>query len=130
MKDTATRRCVCHEGSVCTEGCEQGKCHDGCSQSAARGVEASPREWFVERYCGVSRLYERGKGADIAAFRYADENDALRIANAHNEIVNTYDDLRAALAEALRKGRHGPMCDKARCVCWKAAARAALEKTK
>lgn len=22
--------CVCHEGSVCTEGCERGLHHDGC----------------------------------------------------------------------------------------------------
>lgn len=25
-------RCICHSGSVCTEGCEVGICHEGCNQ--------------------------------------------------------------------------------------------------
>lgn len=31
------------------------------------------------------------------------------------------------LDRALREGRHGPMCDRARCVCWKAETRAAVK---
>lgn len=31
-------------------------------------------------------------------------------------------DLRRVLGRALREGRHGPMCDRSRCVCWKAEA--------
>lgn len=35
-------------------------------------------------------------------------------------------DLGEMLDRALREGRHGPMCDRARCVCWKSEARAHL----
>lgn len=34
--------------------------------------------------------------------------------------------MKAALTRAWKEGRHGPMCDRARCVCWKAEARSAL----
>lgn len=47
-------------------------------------------------------------------------------ANSYDALVAERDALREALKRALREGRHGPMCDRARCVCWKADARALL----
>lgn len=44
--------CICHEGSVCTEGCERGLHHDGCAQNEVDRVAADNVKLEPCPFCG------------------------------------------------------------------------------
>lgn len=98
--------------------------------------ESTPRPWRAnigdrlsdDSHCWVIDSDE-GSIAEMMCPADVEQANAELIINAVNSYPeSTSESVKALLNRALREGRHGFACDRSRCVCWKADARAALAK--
>ena len=99
---SAAATCVCHEGSVCTEGCERGLHHDGCGRTAEPTTdEATPRVTIVKCPCGHEgcHYYGLSDGVFYQGNGFTKER-AQRYADAFNAFNPQRDAAFEAIAEA------------------------------
>jgi hypothetical protein len=75
--------------------------------------------------CGLGPICERCMGQHTTDVH--DTDDPARVLYERVQTLESaLKEAREVLDKARREGRHGPMCDRSRCVCWKSGARAAI----